>query len=282
MKTIGKKVALVALCASALTLASQPSQALVFDITGVPQNGFSYGTAPNADNVINFNGLTSTGSTIVDTGTGPTTWLGSSDSLNSFVSVSGLAANQKYIVSWTYAGSESDNIIQFTVPTNANVVNNGAVTTNDDNRNNSCTLCAPGVNPTSTVPMGSTTYLNDGSNIPAFTLTDITPFTGGTVTNGGTNPKPAAFGASLIFSYATFDGSKYTLSDPNTPTQWVVFGFNDNGAGDDNHDDFVGILSLTDGGFQEPTPIPGALPLFGTVLGGGFLFRRLRKRNKTA
>jgi hypothetical protein len=60
-----------------------------------------------------------------------------------------------------------------------------------------------------------------------------------------------------------------------------VFGFNDNGAGDDNHDDFVGILSLTPGKLQPGnTPIPGALPLFGSVLGGGFLFRKLRKRRQ--
>ncbi len=71
-------------------------------------------------------------------------------------------------------GSESDNTIQFAVPTNPNVFNNGATTTNDDDRNNSCTTCQPGhVVNTSTVPMGSTTYFNDGTNIPAFTLTDI-------------------------------------------------------------------------------------------------------------
>ena len=282
MNMFVKKFALAALCTSALTFVSQSSQAApLFDITGVAQNSFSYGTAPGADNVINFNGLTSTGSTIADPGAAPSTWLGSNISTNSFVSVTGLAANEKFTVSWTYAGSESDNVIQFTVPNTGNTLNNGAITTNEDNRNNSCTTCQPGhLVTTSTVPMGSTTYLNDGTNVPAFTLTDITPGAGGTVTNGGVNPPPAAFGASLIFSYATFDGSKYTLT--NSQTGFVVFGFNDNGFGDDNHDDFVGILSVVSGGFQEPTPIPGALPLFGTVLGGGFLFRRLRKRNKTA
>jgi hypothetical protein len=66
------------------------------------------------------------------------------------------------------------------------------------------------------------------------------------------------------------------------PTQFVVFGFNDNGFGDDNHDDFVGVMALVPGGLAGDTPIPGALPLFGSVLGGGLLFRRLRKRNKTA
>src|SRR5690349_16440610 len=98
MNSIAKKFALAALCTSALTLATQSSQAApVFAITGVPQNGFTYGTAPGADNVINFGGSTSTGSTIVDPGVAPSTWLGSSDSVNSFVSVSGLAANEKFI-----------------------------------------------------------------------------------------------------------------------------------------------------------------------------------------
>jgi hypothetical protein len=34
---------------------------------------------------------------------------------------------------------------------------------------------------------------------------------------------------------------------------------------------------ITDG---AETPIPGALPLFASVLGGGFLFRRLRNRRQ--
>ena len=58
MKTTAKKHLLVALCAIvALTTGSQTSQAApLFSITGVPQNGFTYGTAPGDDNVINFGG----------------------------------------------------------------------------------------------------------------------------------------------------------------------------------------------------------------------------------
>ncbi len=59
--------------------------------------------------------------------------------------------------------------------------------------------------------MGSTTYNNAG-NIPAFTVTDTNRFSRGTVTNGGLNPAPANFLASLIFSFATFDGGTYTLT----------------------------------------------------------------------
>jgi hypothetical protein len=125
--------------------------------------------------------------------------------------------------------------------------------------------------------MGSTAY-NFG-DIPVFTVTDTNQILG-TVTNGSLNPAPANFFASLIFSYATPTGGSFVLT--NTPTQFVVFGFNDNGFGDDNHDDFVGIMALTPNRLENSTPIPGALPLFGSVLGGGLLFRRLRKRNKTA
>ena len=277
MTTTAKKRLLIALCAFvALTTGSQtPQAAPAFSITGVPQNGFTYGTAPGDDNVINFGGSTSTGSTVVDTGAAPSTWLGSGLNqnnvlVNSFVSVSGLDPTHGYTITWTYVGSESDNTIQFTVPTNPNVFNNGATTTNDDDRNNSCTTCQPGhaVN-TSTVPMGSTTYLNDGTNIPAFTLADISPgFLTGKVTNGGDNPVPKAFGANLIFSYASFDGSNYTLT--SDPTAFVVFAFNDNGFGDDDHDDFVGVMGLVGCGdcinLLQQTPVPAALPLFATGL----------------
>jgi hypothetical protein len=182
-----------------------------------------------------------------------------------------LASGQNYSVNWTYVGSESGDIIQFSAP-------GGATTTNDDDRNNNCATCSagPGRN-VSTVPMGSTAYNN--GDIPVFTVTDTNQIAG-SVTNGSLNPAPANFFASLIFSYANLDGGNFVLTD--RPTQFVVFGFNDNGFGDDNHDDFVGVMSLVPGQLENSTPIPGALPLFGSVLGGGLLFRRLRKRNKTA
>ena len=60
-------------------------------------------------------------------------------------------------------------------------------------------------------------------------------------------------------------------------TDCVVFGLNDTGFADDNHDDFMVAAHITDG---AQTPIPGALPLFASVLGGGFLFRRLRNRRQ--
>ena len=35
------------------------------------------------------------------------------------------------------------------------------------------------------------------------------------------------------------------------------------------------------GGSAGTTPLPGTLPLLGSVLGGGLLFRRFRKRGKS-
>jgi hypothetical protein len=279
MNTIAKKLALVALCTTALTAASQPSHAdVLFNISGISQNAFSYGPLPGADNVINFTGqpaANNTGSTVLDPNSAPSTWKGSGDPgtgfVNSAVTVTGLASGQNYSINWTYVGSESGDIIQFSAP-------GGAITTADDDRNNNCATCSagPGRN-VSTVPMGSTAYNN--GDIPVFTVTDTNQIAG-SVTNGSLNPAPANFFASLIFSYANLDGGNFVLTD--RPTQFVVFGFNDNGFGDDNHDDFVGIMSLVPGQLENSTPIPGALPLFGSVLGGGLLFRRLRKRNKTA
>ena len=280
MNTIVKKFALVALCTTALTVAVQTSHAApAFSISGVPQNGFSYGTTFSDDNVINFIGqpaANNTGSTVTDPNSAPSTWLGSGLNasnvfVNSMVTVTGLAPGQNYSVNWTYVGSESDNVETFTAP--------GGISHNEDNRNNNCGICdsGPGRN-VSTVPMGSTAYNN--GDVPAFTVADTNAIIGGSVTNGGPNPTPANFLASLIFSYANFDGTTYTLT--SSPTLFVVFGFNDNGFGDDNHDDFVGVMALVPGGTQNDTPIPGALPLFGSVLGGGLLFRRLRKRNKKA
>ena len=280
MNTIAKKFALVALCTTALTAASQPSHAdVLFNISGVSQNSFSYGLAEGSDNVINFTGqpaANNTGSTVLDPNSAPSTWIGSGDPGTGFVNSAGhgnrLSAPPRIILStWTYVGSESGDIIQFSAP-------GGAITTNDDDRNNNCATCSagPGRN-VSTVPMGSTAYNN--GDIPVFTVNDTNQIAG-SVTNGSLNPAPANFFASLIFSYANLDGGNFVLTDH--PTQFVVFGFNDNGFGDDNHDDFVGVMSLVPGQLENSTPIPGALPLFGSVLGGGLLFRRLRKRNKTA
>ena len=296
MNTVVKKFALVALCTTALTAVSQTSQAatVLFDISGGAVPAFLYNNVVSSDNVVNDTTWTAaqktawgTGSTVYDPSS-TADWKASTAAINSVLSVSGLAANQQYIVAFTYAGSEAGDANKFSVASLPNVVTNGAITTSTAGPGplhnlNSNNAGNPQVGPT--VSMGSVTYQNTGAggNIPGFTLADTfktAAFPLNTTTNGGSNSVPNNGASSLIFSYANLDGAgNYTLT--TTATDYVVFGFNDNGAGDDNHDDFVGILSLTPGKLQPGnTPIPGALPLFGSVLGGGFLFRKLRKRRQ--
>jgi hypothetical protein len=258
MRSVAKKFALAALCTAALSATA--SAAPLFSINdAVLFNSFAYSTASQDNNVVNV-----PASTIVD-GAAPSTWWASGRG-NANVSVVGLAPGQNYNVQYTYLGSESGDVIRFSAP--------GVANFNENNANNNCATC--GVSPqTGVVNMGTGTL-----NTIAFNLFDTRVGSGANITNGGTNPSPASGQANLIFSYANFVGGKYVLT--LTQTAFVVFGFNDDGAQDDNHDDFMGALTLIPGTIGQPTPIPGALPLFGSVLGGGLLFRRLRKRAKSA
>ena len=90
-------------------------------------------------------------------------------------------------------------------------------------------------------------------------------------------------------SYAVFQTVGDPLFDPllgpglyltSTPSDIVVIGYNDTGALDDNHDDMMIIAQIRDRIGENETPIPGALPMLASVLGGGFLFRRLRNRRR--
>jgi hypothetical protein len=262
MKSVAKKFALAALCTTALFAVSQSANAApLFSIdNSVSFNTFTYGTAPADNNVVNV-----PASGLVD-GVAPTTWRASGGMTNASVSVTG--ANPGWTVQYTYLGSESGDIIKLSAPGIS-----PAAGFPETNANNNCGAACGGSAQTGQVNVGIGT-----ANTINFKLTDSN--TGNSVTNGGTNPAPSIGGANLIFSYATFAGGKYTLTA--TQTGFVVFGFNDDGAQDDNHDDFMGVLTLINGTTDLPTPIPGALPLFGSVLGGGLLFRRLRKRAKSA
>src|SRR5262249_6773368 len=121
---------------------------------------------------------------------------------------------------------------------------------------------------------------------PLFRLTDVT--TGATVANtgvAGSNPVPNGGQANLIFAYLTphVGGGGPAISPfawdlTTTPTNTIVFWVNDDGSSDDNHDDWMGIAQVIQRGGEGGVPIPGALPLFGSVVAGGWLFRRLRKR----
>jgi hypothetical protein len=294
MNTVVKKFALAALCTTALIGLSGIAQAqVVFDIqNGTTVTPFDYSTAIGSNNVVNSVGVPGTGSTVFDPNTtvlsagvnqtGPgSTWLGSSATLNAVLSVSGLTAGQNYTITWTYIGNEAGNQNTFSTSSSGALIASNSVVGSyaADNRNNNCN-CVGGINPLPVAGMGATTYTNGAGTVstPGFTLTDIN--TGAFVTNNGTsaNPPPNGGAANLIFSYLTLGSHGFQWDLTGTPTNEILVGFNDNGSGDDNHDDFMFIATVTPGGNAGGTPIPGALPLFGSVIGGGFLFRKLKKR----
>jgi hypothetical protein len=92
-----------------------------------------------------------------------------------------------------------------------------------------------------------------------------TPKPVGLVSNQGLFPPTN--GASIAFAY--LDPASFQIVAQATDV--VLFLLDDGGAGpDDNHDDYAGIVVAT--------PVPAALPLFLTALGGAGLLGRRRQR----
>lgn len=289
MTTISKKLALLALCATTLTGISQGAQAatVVDFILGAPQSLTAltapnplYGTALGQNNVVNSgsSGLTDTTSNPVASawraGTAATTTL------------------TNYYITWYYAGSESASNISFRpdlVYSNTNVyresdLNNNLSASACSNISNSgisgaCGHPGPvligtyhvtsaGLIPFSFKSSGTNLIKNGNTALPSYCLT------GSCVAN-----------ASLIFSYLDPNGSGGLQVSNNSNSAWFAVALNDTGK-DDNHDDMVLIAKLSldpgDAPLPGPTPVPAALPLFGSVLGGGLLLGRWRKRRKAA
>jgi len=272
-----RKYALAALCGAAIVSVGQSAQAATWDINDPPAvlaGPANYGTGSTQNNVVNQIGG---GAGVFDTFNGATIFANAN-----------LRANfaSSYTVSWTYLGSESNNIIQFTGP--------GVAGFNETNANNNCASGAPtcfSFAPSGTVPMGS--IGGQTAVLPLFSFKDVTPGgDGSTVANGANNPVPPpnTIGfPNFLMSFAIFqqqgdplwnaifgDGLYLTSS----VTDIVVIGLNDTGAADDNHDDFMLAAFISELPGESNVPIPGALPLFASVLGGGFLFRRLRNRRQ--
>ena len=166
MKTMARKVALAALCATALTALSQTAQANgVFAITGGSALGSfpGYGPVQSQNNVINdlnWNatqkqpipavGGIATGSTIWDASNG-------GDFLkNATLTVTGLTGTQQYTISWQFAGNEAYDVNKFSI-TGANVIGS--------------TVAAGGFN--SGAPSGATNNYN--SNYTGYTTTQGSP-----------------------------------------------------------------------------------------------------------
>jgi len=273
-----RKYVLAALCGAAIVGVGQSAQAAQWSIFGSqdPASTASYGTANGDNNVINY-----APSGVFDSQAGATVRAaGQLQAIN-------FPVGGSYDVSWTYIGSESDQIIQFRAPGVPGFPITGF---NEDNRNNQCAACATTTNPAfvgPTVLMGTATSQTDLT--PNFTFQDVTFGGDHTFATNGFNPADDVGDANFLMSYAVFQGPGDPLFDPtlgpglyltSTPSDIVVIGYNDTGAADDNHDDFMIVAQIRDHGGENEVPIPGALPMLASALGGGFLFRRLRNRRQ--
>jgi hypothetical protein len=173
-----------------------------------------------------------------------------------------------YYVDWYFNGAESGDTIKFFAPS----ISLPDISFSESNQNNNN---LDGNDPGWTL-RGTTTGSGLNSPIP-FSLTDTDHAM--TLENGTLD----SHAGSLIFSYAepfTWHGKqhwKLTLD----ATDWFVFAYNDPGSDDKDHDDYVGLAHVRFNELPSPVPLPGALPLMGSVLGGGYLLRRWRSyRNR--
>jgi len=262
-----KKYALAALCGAAIIGVGQSAQAatwsIVLGVPSAPSSAANYGTAPNQNNVIN-NPASATHD-LINVPINTSIFQNSNLNAGTFVG--------SYNVDWFYLGSESDNKNDFAANGVA-LANGGVIGYQEINANNNCAALSCGVSPQiGPQLMGSS--LNQTALTPFFEFRDQTD--GSNVVNGFNRQDTA--GPNFLISYATEIGGQLFLT--TSVSDWVVIGYNDTGFPDDNHDDFMVAAHITDAGLeQNPTPIPGALPLFASVLGGGFLFRRLRNRRQ--
>ena len=262
-----KSIALLGLCAIALTVSGNAVTAATFEIVGgAPLSAGPtpfYGTALPQNNVVNSPGASPTGAAVVDP-TGPnltpdTPWVQGGQLVVHTGSSSFTG------ISWFFLGSESGFQVTFHSPALADFT--------EGNQNNSAYSGSP---PLTVGFLGS--KLNVGSGPIQFSLTWATS----SVDNSALQPNPGSGVPHLIFSYATFVEPDLLMLTKSV-SDIIIFALNDGGA-DNDHDDFIGAAIVTERADcecalqQATTPIPGALPLFGSVLGGGLLLHRWRKR----
>ena len=258
--SVFRKYVLAALCGAAIVGVGQSAHAATWDINGgVAAGAPNYGTAPNQNNVLNQ---------------GPAGLALVFDDLNGASIIAGAQLQTTFItaydVRWVYVGSESDNTLRFTGP--------GVAGFDETNANNNCSGCNTASPQTGQALMG--TALNQTAVTPVFQFQDQTDLS--TAVNG-LNPLPGDPGPpNFLMSYAEFRNGAFGLGWylTSSVTDIVAIGLNDSGFKDDNHDDFTMLAFIRESGNENGTPIPGALPLFASVLGGGFLFRRLRNRRQ--
>ena len=261
-----KKYALAALCGAAIIGVGQSAQAatwsIVLGVPSAPSSAASYGPANGQNNVIN--NPSSATQDLINVPINTSIFQNSNLNAGTFTG--------SYNVDWFYIGSESDNNITF-IANGVAPANGGILGYQEINANNNCASCA--TNPSPQIgPQLMGTSFNQTALTPLFTFVDSSD--GSNVVNGLNRQDTA--GPNFLISYATEIGGQLFLT--TSVSDWVVIGYNDTGFPDDNHDDFMVAAHITDSGNENTTPIPGALPLFASVLGGGFLFRRLRNRRQ--
>jgi len=273
MSSVIRTHALAALCGVAMIGFVQSAQAGTWDIVGgvAPFSAANYGTGLNQNNVVN-NPIAG----VFDTLNGASIFAAAN--LNATFS-----AGNVYDVTWTYVGSESGHVINFFAP---GVPLAGY---SEFEANNNCTsaFCLPSPQVGAIPAMGTAT--NQTALTPAFSFVDQQDLS--TVANGSNNTDvPPAIGAgppNFLMSYAVLlaagdpgatSGAGWYLT--KDVSDYVVIGLNDSGFRDDNHDDFTLVAFIFEHPGENEVPIPGALPLFASALGGGFLFRRLRNRRQ--
>ena len=244
--------ALCAFCFFPLDIA----HAATVEITGAKfgTNGIvqfpGYGSAIDKNNVV---GTTASGLSDPTKGAG---WRTQGNSTSSAV----IANVPTYAVDWYFVGAESGDKIKFL---------SQSLQFQENNQNNSYN---PGNDP-GWLKIGTTTGSGLGQPIP-FTLTDTNTTPNNIIANGA-NHKPGAFISSLMFAYVepvyTRRGALKGWKVTTKPTDWFAFGYDDPGSANNDHDDLMMI------GHLRATPIPGALGLMGSFLGGGYLVRRWRR-----
>jgi hypothetical protein len=245
-----------ALCACSL-LPLGIAHAATVEITGAKfnTNGVvqfpGYGSAIEKNNVVGFS---PSGLSDPTNGAG---WRAQGNTTSSAV----IANVPDYAVDWYFVGAESGDTIKFM---------SQSLQYQESNQNNSYNSG----NDPGWLKIGTTTGSGQGQPIP-FTLIDTNPNPDKVIANGA-NHKPGAFVASLMFAYVepvySRRGALKGWQVTKKTTDWFAFGYDDPGSANNDHDDFMMI------GHLRATPIPGALGLMGSFLGGSYLVGRWRRR----
>ena len=295
--------ALVTILTAAIAVVGSQStaDAVGLVITGGAQDtlGFAgYGSGNNENNVVNANN----GAGVIDACAWVNNYGKYYAGATSALAVTGSTV-LGWTIEWTYIGSESGNVNQFSVTGSPNFVSPiaaeaapaitgqiqptavGGVLTHYENELNNNYL--PSGPPNGRQYLGFTTGTGDGN--VAFSFQNLNRPLDPALVNGANNDTNVNDKPSMIFAYlaatAGIDpfGQQILETIPSADGSiYVLIGLNDAGSSDDNHDDYMLMAIISEGQRQTDVPIPAALPLMGSALAAGFLFVRRRRRKNAA